>query len=87
MPKDLKNPWGYAVIRGIPKSTVHKVVHKRLCQTAYKLQLLHDIRPTDKKQRSHFAVSLVYRIEENNNFLNNVVYTDAANFHISGTVN
>lgn len=76
-----------SLLLGLPRSTVHKVVHKRLRLTAYKIQLLHHIKPADKIKRFDFAVSMLDKIEENNNFLKTVIFTDEATFHVNGTVN
>lgn len=72
---------------GIPKSTVYKVVRKRLKLRAYKIQLLHEIKITDKVKRVDFAVFILDSIEENENFLENVMFSDEATFHVSGSVN
>ncbi|GBO25327.1 hypothetical protein AVEN_24255-1 [Araneus ventricosus] len=39
----------------IPRSTVHVVVHKKIRLYAYKLQLLHELKPDDKPRRRTFA--------------------------------
>ncbi|KAJ8897578.1 hypothetical protein PR048_002927 [Dryococelus australis] len=43
---------------------VHKVVCKRLRLYAYKIQLLHEVKPTDKQARVEFAVCTLNKIEE-----------------------
>jgi transposase len=35
---------------GVPRSTVHNIVHKRLRSRAYKLQLLRHIKPDDHRK-------------------------------------
>ena len=39
----------------IPRSTVHDVLHKRLRLRAYKIQMVHAIKPNDKVARMNFA--------------------------------
>lgn len=72
---------------GVPKGTLYDVVRKRLHLRAYKLQLLHEIKPTDKIKRLEFAIDFLNRIDDDENFLKNVFFSDEATFHVSGTVN
>lgn len=72
---------------GLPRSTVYDVVRKRLKLHAYKIQLVHEIKPNDKRLRLDFAVDILNRIDENPNYLNNVLFTDESTFHVNGVVN
>lgn len=72
---------------GLPRSTVGKVLHKRLRLTAYKIQLVHHIKPADKLKRYDFAVSMLDKIDDNNGFLKSVIFSDEASFHVNGHVN
>ena len=47
---------------GIPKPSVHKVLHKKLKLHAYKIQLLHEIKAADKPNRKESAE---YMLEKN----------------------
>jgi hypothetical protein len=49
---------------GIPHSTVHDIVHKCLHLHAYKLQLLHHIKPDDHRKRTYFAVEMLSCIQQ-----------------------
>ena len=40
----------------IPRSTIHKVLHRNLRLYAYKVQLLQALKPEDKPRRKEFAV-------------------------------
>ena len=71
----------------IPRSTVHKVLHKRLRLHAYKVQILQALQPNDFKLRHEFAIEMLDRIEQNPNYLANVVFSDEATFHTCGKVN
>lgn len=71
----------------IPKSTVHKVLHRRLKLHAYKLQILHAIQPNDRPRRAQFASDLLKCIEEDGDYMSHVCFTDEATFHLSGKVN
>jgi hypothetical protein len=44
---------------GVPRSTVHDIIHERLRLRAYKLQLLHHIKPDDHCKRTDFAVEML----------------------------
>ena len=65
----------------IPKSTIHKVMHKRLHLYAYKIQLRHQIKPNDRPLRANFASEMLLRIENDNSYLDNIVFSDEATFH------
>ncbi|PSN45712.1 hypothetical protein C0J52_19129 [Blattella germanica] len=49
----------------IPRSTVHKILRKRLHLRAYKLQLLHQLKPDDCRKRASFCNGMIQRIDEN----------------------
>jgi len=54
---------------------------------AYKLQLLHHIKPDDHRKRTDFAVEILSLIEENDNYLNLMLFSDESTFHVCGKVN
>lgn len=66
---------------GVPKSSVHKVLKKRLKLTPYKIQRLHAMKPDDNRKRYDFAVDTL-----EGNFLNRILFSDEATFHVSGHV-
>jgi len=71
----------------IPRSTIHKVLHRKLRLTAYKVQLLQALKPEDKPQRKEFAVLMLDRLDLDTGFLKRVCFTDESMFHISGLLN
>ena len=71
----------------IPRSTVHKVLHKRLRLHAYKLQTVQALKPDDRPRRAAFAEEILQRIDDDNGYLNSVCFSDEATFHVSGKVN
>ena len=71
----------------MPRSTVHKVLHKRLHLHAYKLQVVQELKPNDKPQRAAFATEILNRIDEDNDYLKHIVFSDEATFHTCGKVN
>lgn len=72
---------------GLPRSTVYDVVRKRLKLHAYKIQLVHEIKPNDRPLRLEFAVATLNKIDDNPGYLNTVIFTDESTFHVNGTVN
>ena len=71
----------------IPQSTVHKVLHKRLGLHAYKLQIFQALKPDDHPRRAAFAEEILQRINDDNNYLNSVIFSDKATFYVSEKVN
>jgi len=69
---------------GVPPSTVKDIVHKRLRLHAYKLQLLHHIKPNDHRKRTDFAVEMLSHIEENDSYLDLVLFSDESTFYCVG---
>jgi hypothetical protein len=49
----------------IPRSTVYKVLHKRLHLYAYKAQTVQALEPNDRPQRQQFAIEMLDRIVQN----------------------
>lgn len=72
---------------GIPKSTVHDVLHKRLRLRAYKIQLVQKLQPNDLPARYDFASNMLLKIDNDNGYLQKVVFSDESTFHINGIVN
>ena len=53
----------------LPRSTVHKVLHKNLRLYAYKVQMLQALQSNDMPKQKEFAVNMLQRISENEAFL------------------
>jgi transposase len=70
---------------GLSKTTIHRVLNKRLRFTGYKLQLLHAIRSGDNRKRCDFAVDILYEIDKDEQFLHRVMFSDEP-LHVSGHV-
>ncbi|PSN52514.1 hypothetical protein C0J52_11229, partial [Blattella germanica] len=68
-------------------STVHKVLRKRLHLYAYKLQLLHHIKPDDPARRESFDIDILDSIEAHPEYLSRICFSDESTFHVSGKVN
>lgn len=70
----------------IPKSTIHKVLQLEKFHP-YKLQLLHNLNDDDFDRRSEMCEWFLAQINVNPNFLNGVMFSDEACFHVSSEVN
>lgn len=71
---------------GIPQPTVWKVLRRRLLYKPYRLQLVQALKPNDKVKRIEFCDDMLHMMEDNG-FLQRIVYSDEATFHVSGKVN
>ena len=71
----------------IPRSTIHKVLHRKLRLYAYKVQLLQALKPEDKPRRKEFAVTMLDRLDSDPGFLKRVCFSDESTFHVSGLIN
>ena len=71
----------------LPRSTVHKVLHKNLRLYVYKVQMLQALQPNDMPRRKEFAVNMLQQISEDEAFLKQVCFSDEATFHVSGKLN
>jgi hypothetical protein len=72
---------------GVPKTTIQNVLRNRLRLHAYKIQLRHEIKVTDCPKRVEFANFMLSEIDDNEGYLQRVMLTDEATFHINGYVN
>lgn len=76
-----------ARITGIPKTSVFRILHGVLQLYPYKLQSLHQLLPNDTAKRIEFANWALAKIEEDPQWLLNILWTDEAHFSLHGTVN
>jgi len=71
----------------VPQSTVVKILHKGLKLCAYKVQVVQSLQPDDGPRRASFVTEILRRIDEDNDYLKRVCFSDEANFHTSRVVN
>jgi len=71
----------------IPSSTVHQILRKHLKFRAYKIQVVQHLQGNDYTARVDGCNLVIEKIENDNRFLSNVIFSDEATFHISGRVN
>jgi hypothetical protein len=65
----------------ISHRTVWKVLHKQQYLRLYKFQLLQDLKPNDWHQ-TDFCTNMLNHIKEDNVFLDRIVFSDNATFHL-----
>jgi hypothetical protein len=63
------------------------VLHNRLKLHAYKVQIIQKLKPDDRPKREKFSNDILNLIDEDNDFLQRVCFSDEATFHVNGTVN
>src|SRR5678815_231806 len=81
----LRNSFGEQVTKcRCKKTTVWKVLRKRLHMRAYRLQFVHALKPDDYALRFTFACAVLGRDDD---LLDRVVFSDESTFHLRGKVN
>jgi len=71
----------------IPRSTVHKILHESLGFRSYKIQVVQHLQAKDYTARVDGCNALIEKIDSDDHFLSNLIFSDEATFHISGRVN
>lgn len=69
-----------------PTTTVWRVLRRRLHMTPYKLQLVQQLKDTDKPARRDFCIAMQQKMEDDG-FDDRLVFSDEATFHVNGKVN
>jgi hypothetical protein len=54
---------------------------------AYKIQMMHALKPSDQVGHTNFAVDMLERIDASPSFLRQVCFLDKAMFHVNGVLN
>jgi hypothetical protein len=88
----LKLCWGFStpsmeIISSCLTWTWHTSEHKQLRLCAYKVQLIQAMEPDDHPRWAAFATEMLQRIDEDNDYITSIWFSDEANFHTSGKVN
>lgn len=71
----------------LPCTTVWRTLRKRLSMKPYKLQLVQQLKPNDKERRFEFCVNVQRWMEEDDDIVNRIIFSDEATFHTNGKVN
>lgn len=71
----------------IPQPTIWRVLRKRLKFKPYKIRLVQALSDEDKRCRAEFCEWMLEKMDEDDNFISRLFFSDEATFHLSGTVN
>lgn len=71
----------------VPHMTVWRVLRKRLHLKPYRLSLVQAIKHTDRIARKNFCADMLNRLDVDEHFLDNIIFSDESTFHLSGKVN
>lgn len=71
----------------ISYTTVWRILRRHLKMYPYKMQVLFELKETDKPVRYDFALRVLAQIQQTPQWLDNVLWTDEAHFLLSGGVN
>jgi hypothetical protein len=64
----------------VPRTTIHRVLHKQLHLSAYKVQITEELKPEEKPKLLDFATDELHRIDMDPNFLPNIWFSEQATF-------
>lgn len=70
----------------ISKSSIHRILKSNKYHP-YKVRLVHELSEDDFDRRVEYCELMMTKIENDENFINNVVFSDEASFMLNGTVN
>ncbi|XP_021938078.1 uncharacterized protein LOC110838797 [Zootermopsis nevadensis] len=72
---------------GIPHVTVWRVLRRRLHLRACRLSMVQAISDGNKLARKEFCTEMLRRVEDDEGFLDSVIFSDESTFHATGKVN
>ena len=72
---------------GLSQTTVWRCMRIALNAYPYKIQRLQELKPGDNDLRETFALTFLARMEVEQNWPYNILWTDEAHFYMRGTVN
>jgi hypothetical protein len=61
----------------VPRATAQKILHRRLKLHSYKIQIVQALEPNEGRDRKEFAMDMLDRIDNDNGFLERVIFSDA----------
>jgi hypothetical protein len=71
----------------VPRSTVQKILLRRMKLHAYKIEIVQALEPDDGRHGKQFAMDMLDRIVSHSGFLDRVIYSDESTLHVFGMVN
>ncbi len=72
---------------GIHCSAIHKILLKQLKLFSYKVQLVQLLAKIAQIQRKFFCESMLQKIENDLEYINNIWFTNESRFHLTGFCN
>jgi len=69
------------------KTTVWRVLHKRLVFKPYSIQMVQQLSDEDHRRRLDFCLPLQDIVRSDDHFLEKVQFSEEGTFHVSGAVN
>ncbi|PNF19071.1 hypothetical protein B7P43_G11300 [Cryptotermes secundus] len=72
---------------GIPNVTVWRVLRKSLHSKAYKLSIVQHLMDANKVVCKEFCMQMLHQTQDDEKFLDSVIFSDMDTFHVSGKVN
>jgi hypothetical protein len=78
-----KPMWRVSWETGIPNVTVWRVLQKRLHLKAYKLSIVQHLTNVDKVVHKAFRMQMIHQIQDDEGFLDSVIFNDESTFHVS----
>ena len=85
----VSNEWRVSSVRmiaeatDIPKTSVHRILRKKLQYQKFRISIQHKLEPDDYEKRRQFAQ---WFLEDQLDNLDNVLWSDEAYFHLDGSV-
>jgi len=77
----------HSVSLRLSEASVQQILHKDLHSYPYKIQVTHALHERDYVNRVNFCQTFLQLINQNQELVNNLLMSDEANFHLSGSVN
>lgn len=71
----------------IPRSTIHRILHKKLKMFPYKISFLQQLLPADYSKRLQYARHVRHELRNDPQYLDRIVFSDECLFHTNGVVN
>jgi hypothetical protein len=71
----------------VPKTTVWQVLRNHLHLRPYRLQILQQLKPTDKVKRYDFCCKFLGNPANDDTIMNKLIFSHEATFHLYGRVN
>jgi hypothetical protein len=78
--------WASKELGDVSHMAVWRVLRKNSFRP-YKFHLLQELKPNDGSHRRDFCTDMLNPLEEDNLFLDKIIFSDEATFHFSGKVN